>query len=565
MARETDLIKERLDLVDFLRSYLKLLPAGKNLKALCPFHQEKTPSFIVSPERKIWHCFGCGEGGDLITFAMKYENLEFPEALRFLAEKAGVTLRSINPAEQKQFGILYDIHEAAKSFFKQELLKNQKALEYLKERGLKNETVEEFELGFASGGESLTLHLINLGYDVGDIVRSGLAHKNVKGLHRDRFGGRIIFPIVNHVGKVVAFTGRLFEPAPSSEIPKYLNSPETPIFNKSKILYGFNKSKNEIAKSHTAFLVEGQMDFLLAWQSGVQNAVAVSGTGLTPHHLERLRRLADTVIMSFDNDEAGLRALERSLDIFNNFDFHVKVIDLGKFSDPAEAGKENQGFLQQAIQKAKPAFSHIFDHYFKKPASEKKQFDIAYKKRLLRKLLLKIRNIKSQVEQNIWVKELSRASGVSETALIDELQNLPSAGDEAVETQESKTTPPERIDLIATRILSLVFAEKKLFNILKSHREWLPDQYQRLIDNSKDEQIGALEMRSSYEFADKDPVLLRREFEDLIVQLQIESLRRQMEDLRGEIKLAQEKDDEQEISDIMVRFNVLAQKINELK
>ena len=290
MARETDLIKERLDLVDFLRSYLKLLPAGKNLKALCPFHQEKTPSFIVSPERKIWHCFGCGEGGDLITFAMKYENLEFPEALRFLAEKAGVTLRSINPAEQKQFGILYDIHEAAKSFFKQELLKNQKALEYLKERGLKNETVEEFELGFASGGESLTLHLINLGYDVGDIVRSGLAHKNVKGLHRDRFGGRIIFPIVNHVGKVVAFTGRLFEPAPSSEIPKYLNSPETPIFNKSKILYGFNKSKNEIAKSHTAFLVEGQMDFLLAWQSGVQNAVAVSGTGLTPHHLERLRR-----------------------------------------------------------------------------------------------------------------------------------------------------------------------------------------------------------------------------------------------------------------------------------
>ena len=565
MARETDLIKERLDLVDFLRSYLKLLPAGKNLKALCPFHQEKTPSFIVSPERKIWHCFGCGEGGDLITFAMKYENLEFPEALRFLAEKAGVTLRSINPAEQKQFGILYDIHEAAKSFFKQELLRNQKALEYLKERGLKDETVEEFELGFAPGGESLTLYLIKLGYDVHDIVRSGLAHKNVGGLHRDRFGGRIIFPIVNHVGKVVAFTGRLFGSVVSGEIPKYLNSPETPIFNKSKILYGFNKSKNEIAKSHTAFLVEGQMDFLLAWQSGVQNAVAVSGTGLTPHHLERLRRLADTIIISFDNDEAGLRALERSLDIFNNFDFHVKVIDLGKFSDPAEAGKENQGFLLQAIQKAKPAFSYIFDHYFKKPASEKKQSDIAYKKRLLRQLLLKIRNVKSQVEQNIWVKELSRVSGVSETALIDELQNLPSAADRAVETQESETAPIERIDLIATRILSLVFAEKKLFDILKSYREWLPDRYQKMIDNSKDEKIGVLEMQSSYEFADKDPVLLKREFEDLIVQLQIESLKRQMKDLREEIKFAQEKGDEQEISDIMVRFNVLAQKINELK
>ena len=182
MAREVDLIKEKLGLVEFLRSYLTLSPAGKNFKALCPFHQEKTPSFIVSPERKIWHCFGCSLGGDLITFVMKYENLEFPEALRFLAEKAGITLKSINPQEQKQFGILYDLHDAAKDFFKTELSKNRPALEYLKKRGITQDTIEEFDLGFAPGGESRTLYLINKRYDIADMVRAGLAQKNVKGL-----------------------------------------------------------------------------------------------------------------------------------------------------------------------------------------------------------------------------------------------------------------------------------------------------------------------------------------------------------------------------------------------
>lgn len=198
MARETDLIKEKLDLVDFLRSYLKLTPAGKNFKALCPFHGEKTPSFVVSPERKIWHCFGaCGEGGDIIKFAMKYENLEFPEALRFLAEKAGLKISTLNPALEKQFGILYKIHESAKDFYAGELSRNKEALEYLKGRGLRSGTIEEFKLGFASGGEALTLRLIKEGFDVLDIAKAGLAHKNTEGLYRDRFRGRIIFPIAN--------------------------------------------------------------------------------------------------------------------------------------------------------------------------------------------------------------------------------------------------------------------------------------------------------------------------------------------------------------------------------
>ncbi|MEK7077438.1 MAG: DNA primase, partial [Patescibacteria group bacterium] len=290
MAKDIDLIKERIDLVDLLRSYITLHPAGKNFKALCPFHQEKTPSFIASPERKRWHCFGCGEDGDIVTFVMKYENLEFPEALRVLAEKAGIELQSVNPALQKEYGLLYGLHDDATAFYKEALLKNENARAYLESRGLTEETIADFNLGFAPGGDSLTLHLIKKGYDVLDIARAGLAYKTARGLYRDRFNQRIMFPIANHLGKVVAFTGRIMPEAEASADPnsidaaKYVNSPETPIFNKSKIFYGLNASKGAIAKSRTATLVEGQMDFLMMWQTGVKNAVAVSGTGLTPHH-----------------------------------------------------------------------------------------------------------------------------------------------------------------------------------------------------------------------------------------------------------------------------------------
>ena len=206
MAKEVDLIKEKLPVLDFIRGYVQLTPAGRSFKGLCPFHQEKTPSFIVSPDRQRWHCFGCAEGGDIITFVMKYENLEFPEALRFLAEKAGVQLRSLNPQHEREFGVLYDLNEEAKNFYAEALHKNIPAHEYIKSRGLNEETIKEFEIGFSPGGETLTLHLIKRGFDVNDAVRAGLIYKNSRGMYGDRFEGRIMFPIYNHVGKVVAFT-----------------------------------------------------------------------------------------------------------------------------------------------------------------------------------------------------------------------------------------------------------------------------------------------------------------------------------------------------------------------
>ncbi len=569
MVKETDLIKEKLDLVDFLRSYLTLSPAGKNLKALCPFHQERTPSFMVSPERKMWHCFGCGLGGDIIKFAMLYEHLEFPEALRFLAEKAGVAIQTLSPAQQREFGILYDLHEEAKNFYKNELLKNPAALKYLKERGLAPGTIEEFDLGFSPGGETLTVHLLKKGRAVGDLVRAGLVQKNTSGLYRDKFFERIIFPIANQVGKIVAFTGRL---TPEAEIkykdsptppPKYLNSPETPIFNKSRMLYGFNKTKQFINESRAALLVEGQMDFLGAWQTGVKNLVAISGTGLTPYHLEKLRRFADTALVSFDNDAAGLKALERGLDNFNKFDFHVKVIDLGRFKDPADAAQTDPNFLKDAIISAKPAFDYIFGVYF---APDVFTEDIPKRKRIIRHLLGMLKPLKSAVEQNIWLKELSKKSGISENALAEELANMNELTSFGVE-EEADTAGaslPNYPDAVARRLISLALTKEKFLTILKANSQLLPPLYQKILSNPAEETRGLLELQSSYEFAGASEDRLEKEFRDLIKRLEVVGLKERQSSLKKAVRTAQSADNEEFVNQLLGDFSDVTKRLNDL-
>jgi DNA primase len=570
MARDVDLIKSKLDLVGFLKSYLNLSPAGKNLKAVCPFHQEKTPSFIVSPDKQIWHCFGCGEGGDVIKFAMKYENLEFPEALRFLAEKAGLTIQTLSPQEQKEFGILYDLHEEAKKFYRQELGKNRKAGDYLRSRGLRDETVAEFELGFAPLGETLNMHLLKLGFDVNDISRAGLAHKHASGLYRDRFQERIIFPIWNNVGKTVAFTGRLFRDAgaPPTDLPKYLNSPETPIFNKSKVLYGFNKSKNDVAKERSAVLVEGQMDLLMTWQSGVKNVVAVSGTALTQYHLERLRRLADTVFISFDADDAGIKALERSLEIFSNFDFNLKVIDLGRYKDPADACLADGNFLVEAVKGARPAFAFLFSRYF---SEERKPTDVAGKKKVLRHLLQKISFLKSPVERSEWLKALARESGIAETAVIEEFDNLPAASprgepaDKAEPIAVVKEEISERTDAIANRAVMLAFTNHDFWDILHKNREWLPSLYRSVLDDPQGDLAGQLQMEASFVLANSDKRSVEKEFSGLMRNLELGILKKEEIEIREKIRAAEKRDDEEGVAGMMERFNILSKRINELK
>ena len=564
MAKDVDLIKQKLDLVDIIKSYVNLSPAGKNFKGLCPFHSETKPSFMVSPERGLWHCFGCSTGGDLIKFVMMYENMEFPEALRFLAERAGIEIESVSRRDQKEFDNIYSINEAAKKFFVGELKKNKQIFDYLLSRGLKNETIEEFELGFSPGGDTLITHLLGSGFDLPVIVKAGLGLKSDRGLYKDRFFRRIMFPIANEIQKVVAFTGRIYDPEGRlTDAPKYLNSPETLVFNKSKILYGLNKSKTNIVKSRIVFLVEGQMDFLMLWGAGIKNAVAISGTGLTNYHLNKLRRLAETIVVSFDNDDGGLRALERALDIFSNFDFHIKAVNLGKFSDPAEAVLADVKFFKKAVEEAKPAFNHLFDHYF----NDEKPTSVIDRKKVVRHLLGIIGNVKSKVEQDMWVKELARYSGISEPALMIELEytDRKDKKDEGGNklTQES-TFPAERIDVIAKRLLLFAFAKEDFLAEVRKNGEFLPQPFRDIINNREDEKLALLELQSNHEIGNLDDGLAEKEFNELLRQLRIEFLKKRQTDLRGKIKLAEDRESN-DLPDLIGAFHGLAKEIDELK
>ena len=460
----TELIKEKLNIVDFLKGYIQLNAAGKNFKGLCPFHKEKSPSFMVSPDRQSWHCFGCGIGGDVFSFIMRYEHLEFSEALKILAEKAGIQLQRINPAEYKLAGLLYDLNEEAMKFYKGEFEKSDEAKKYLLDRKLKPETIGEFDLGFApTGFEALTLHFLNGGAAPEDLIRAGLTFKTERGMQMDRFRGRIMFPIRNHMGKVVGFTGRVLPEYDDGKMGKYVNSPETPIFNKSRLLYGFYKTKEFIRGVGSAFLVEGQMDFLMSYQTGVKNVVASSGTAFTPDHLQALRRMTDKITVSFDDDDAGRSAGEKVIDMAKANDFSVSVASFAPYKDPAEAAADSPEKFMEMVAGAKSAMEIYLDRYVGATGAPR---DFSNRENLarLRIVLAKIKNISSPVERDHWMKQLARRSGLDDAVLREEALRV--AGDEPriLPEHEEVITPISvftRWELLAQKLLAVILNDNK--------------------------------------------------------------------------------------------------------
>ncbi|MDP1706546.1 MAG: DNA primase [bacterium] len=564
MTNEVELIKQKLNLAEFIRDYVTLHPAGRNFKALCPFHQEKTPSFIVSPEKQLWRCFGsCGEGGDIIKFLMRYENIDFVEALKILAEKAGIELQNSRSPQQREVNVLYDLHEKAKDFFRESLTRRSDVLDYLiKDRGLLPATIEEFSLGFAPGGDYLMTHLVKSGYDINDIVKAGLASKNTRGLYRDRFDNRVVFPIFNHFGRPVAFTGRIL-PAVAESFhgdfipPKYLNSPESLIFNKSKILYGFHKSKNEIARSQQIFLVEGQMDFLMSWQAGVKTAAAVSGSALSEHHLQAIRRLADTIFLNFDKDDAGVKALERSLELLGGFDFNIKVVDLGNFKDPAEAVKADSGFLGRAFEQAKHAIIYLLDFHFPRPID-----DLVAKKRKIYYFLNIIQKLKNPLDRQFSLKNLAIRSDSKEEVLAEELIRLQKPENFSAPT-EDKVSKRDRRDLIAERIVLLALIEESFLPELREAIDCLPVIFKTIIEDTNDPLAQELRMKATYELGNWQPEKIKSEFSSLLTNLRLEHLKEKRKIIQSEIKSALNKDDP-DFEKKMKAFSEISREIDKL-
>ncbi len=560
MSDSTQQIKEKLDIVDFLRPYLNLVPAGRNLKANCPFHKEKSPSFMVSPDRQTWHCFGCGIGGDVFAFLMRYENLDFIEALKILAEKAGVDIGKVGNSDQKDFNAFYEINRAAKDFFKKQLVAEagKPAIEYLKKRSMTGETAKEFEIGFAPDAvDGLTRHLTGIGFSVVLIEKAGLAFKTERGTYMDRFRNRVMFPLYNHFGKVVGFTGRIMplrqtQGESAHEVAKYMNSPETPIFNKSKILYGLDRAKNFIREAGSAVLVEGQMDFIMAWQDGLRNMVATSGTALTIEHLKSLRRIAESLILSFDQDEAGHIATERAIDLAGAADFSAKVIRFPsglEAKDPADIAVAKPGLFINLVKEAIPAMRYYFERYsFNGQAN-----DI---KKNMRLVLSKIKFLASPVERAHWLKEASRLSGIQENYLIEEMEGIKVTDQPArVSFGEpvlagAAEAPLSRRELISQRIASLVLNFKDSYPVIQSGIRYLPEEYQAVLKFSvggdasplnpeQERLLDIVSLRSGLETV-REKAGAEAELIELVRQLGLESLRNDRQKNSEAIRLAEQ-------------------------
>ncbi|MDH5542654.1 MAG: DNA primase [Nitrospinota bacterium] len=359
-----DRVRESNDIVEVISSHLSLRKSGANFVALCPFHQEKSPSFSVNRSKQIFHCFGCGEGGNVISFVMKFENLTFVEALKELAERGGVQLPSASTGPSEDYSRLYDVNREAAAFFHQQLKEasgSSTVREYVKRRSISDEMLEKFGIGYAPDSwDSLLHHLESKRFSPAEIEKGGLAKRSSKGNLIDTFRQRLIFPILDEKGRVVAFGGRSL--GDDGKGPKYLNSPESPIYRKGRLLFGLSRSAEFIRKSKRVLIVEGYMDLLALAQGGILEVVATAGTAFTGYHCRLLKRYAEEMIMVFDGDEAGKKAAERSTITAMENDIRPKVVLLPEGKDPddiiRDGGAES---FNKTLAEAKPYLSYIID------------------------------------------------------------------------------------------------------------------------------------------------------------------------------------------------------------
>jgi len=588
-------IKDRIDIVELIGSYLKLEKTGANYRALCPFHSEKKPSFFVSPSRQIFKCFGCGEGGSIFDFVMKIEGVEFGDALRILAQKAGIELKPFKKELQTERTRLYEICELACRFFETQLEKStagKKAKEYLLKRGLTEESVKKWRIGYAPNlWRALSDFLVGRGYKREEVVKAGLAVESEKSqTPYDRFRGRIIFPVFDLHSQVVGFGGRVFEG--EEEGAKYINTPNTLIYDKSRILYGLNFAKVAVREKDFCILTEGYMDVILSHQAGVENAVASSGTALTPLHLKILKRYTSKIFTAFDMDTAGNLATQRGIDLAHQQDFQVKVIEMPKDKDPADVIYENPQKWEEAIEKAKD----IMEFYFTTSLSKFDKETPEGKRGIAETLLPKIKQIPNKIVQFHWIQKLSRVLGVAEEAIVEELKKLKEEtsgilADSQEESDSLKEKPLERNReaLLEERILALLLKEPSLFQLLENDLSLFSENIKHILETLKERKFEELKEKEDsleklFENLAKDnkeisdilnTALLRAEVEeeenlqeefsfclDRLRELKTRSL---LQELSEKIKLAQEKGDKKELESLIQQFNQTAKHLQSIK
>ncbi|RJR14892.1 DNA primase [Candidatus Microgenomates bacterium] len=414
-------IKDRISIVDLISESVNLKKAGRNFKGLCPFHNEKSPSFVVSPERQIWHCFGCGKGGDIFTYLMELDRMEFPQALEILAKRAGVTLskRPHKSQEQHTRDKLIELHHLTREFYQYVLLSHrvgELARKYLAHRGVTEKLIKTFGLGFApQQWDSLAKFLLKKKYDQQLLLTSGLVLRGNRGLY-DRFRSRIMFPITTHRDETIAFSGRIL--VPSDREAKYINSPETPIYTKGDTLYGLSITKDAIRKSGQAVIMEGEFDVISSFRVGVTNVVAIKGSALTQAQARLIKRFSEEIVLALDQDSAGIEAAKRGIAVAESQGLEIKVAADLHGKDPDEVAKTHPEILKEALKKNMPYYDFLIANAF---ASHNPQ-EAYGKKKITDEVLPWLAHIENVVVQSHYLTLLSQKLGMSEEKLSDLMQ-----------------------------------------------------------------------------------------------------------------------------------------------
>ena len=579
LSSPIDEIKSRLDIVEVIRGYIKLHKAGANYRALCPFHSEKKPSFFISPARQIWHCFGaCDIGGDMFKFVMKVEGVEFGDALRILAQKAGVELKRQDPKLKTERQRLYEISELSCRFFEKQLeesLAGKEAKKYLLDRGIKEENIKKWRLGYAPDiWEGLSNFLVSKNYRREEVEKAGLALKSEKTRnYYDRFRGRIIFPIFDLSSQAVGFGGRIFrqkQRPDGQDEAKYINSPATILYDKSRILYGLNKAGIEIRKKDACILVEGYVDVIMANQAGFENVVATSGTALTSYQLKVLKRYSDNLLTAFDMDVAGDSATKRGIDLAQTQGFGIKVITMPKDSDPADIISKNLNDWQSFLEKAKS----IHDFYFENTLSRFDKDTLEGKKEISKVLLPVIKKIPNRIEQTCWIQSLAKTLGVKEDDILIELnkitmRHLTEAGGARQEIEQivEETISPlqktrkelleerltilaikfsKNLDLINEEILKLFSPQAiEIINFLKNNN----------IDNVSDKLTDRINYLSLKAEVEEDDISVEEEFESCLKEIKTLVIKDKLGKISQEIKKAEEEKNFEKVQELMQEFN----------
>lgn len=482
-----DEISSSLDIVDVISAYTPLRKAGRSFMGRCPFHEEKTPSFSVSQEKGVYHCFGCGKSGNMFTFVMDTENITFFDAVKLLADKANVTIEYENEPydpDRNKIELYYEINNKAGRYFHDNLMSRDGAYakEYLNTRGLKDDTITKFGIGYSLREKDALFKTFESDYSTEDLINAGVVHGLSAGEVRDRFRGRLMFPIFNESGKVIAFGGRRMYDENNDEA-KYINSPETKIYNKSKTLYGLNFAKASIKQKGFAILVEGYMDLISLYQNGIENVVASSGTSLTQLHAKILSRYSREIVVVFDADLAGQNASRRAIELLIENDLSVSVLALPYGDDPDSFIKKNglDGFNNQ-LNKRQSIIEYIANRF-----NEEGRLDSPEGKTdFVREIIGLISKMRDAIKRDFYIKDISEKFGIYESIIRKELDSVLKMRSKGLtrEINTEKSREPKKEPLAKITAVELVLIRLLIDSDVKTKEMLMNELEMDLIPNT---------------------------------------------------------------------------------